>query len=114
MPTRDGVATVPVPRHGEGGAAEVISGQARPRLGRYVRMRPDRPTGGWVLLGPETVVVLNRTGHAVLRRGDGQRTVDDLVAALVEDFDETDALTVGDQVRDYLGRLAARNLVALG
>ncbi|BBG01693.1 MULTISPECIES: pyrroloquinoline quinone biosynthesis peptide chaperone PqqD [Pseudonocardia] len=112
MPTRDGVATVPAPRHGEGGAAEVISGQARPRLGRFVRMRPDRPTGGWVLLGPETVVVLNRTGHAVLRLCDGERTVDQIVAALVEGHDDADEFTVGEQVRGYLDRLADRNLVA--
>lgn len=118
MPTRDsatGAAKVPPQRRGDGtGRLPVVTGDSRPRLGRHVRMRPDRPTGGWVLLGPETVVVLNRTGHAVLRLCDGQRTVDELVATLVEDFDETDALTVGDQVRDYLGRLAARSLVALG
>lgn len=120
MPTRDGstaagAARVPAPRRGERAAsAATVTGDSRPRLGRHVRMRPDRPTDGWVLLGPETVVVLNRTGHAVLRLCDGERTVDDIVAALVADFDEADELVVGEQVRDYLARLVDRNLVALG
>lgn len=90
-----------------------ITGASRPRLGRFVRMRPDKPTGGWVLLGPETVVVLNRTGHAVLRLCDGERTVDEIVAALVGGHDEADVHTVDEQVRDYLTRLTDRGLVAL-
>lgn len=90
-----------------------ITGGMRPRLGRYVRMRPDRPTGGWVLLGPETVVVLNRTGHAVLSLCDGERSVDDIVATLVAGHDDADAGVVDDHVRSYLGRLADRGLVAL-
>ncbi|MEQ3552540.1 pyrroloquinoline quinone biosynthesis peptide chaperone PqqD [Pseudonocardia nematodicida] len=89
-----------------------IPGNARPRLGAHVRMRPDRATGGYVLLGPETVVVLNQTGHAVLRLCDGERTVDQIVASLVEGYDGADTDVVGEQVRDYLSRLAARNLVA--
>ncbi|MFP5022086.1 pyrroloquinoline quinone biosynthesis peptide chaperone PqqD [Pseudonocardia phyllosphaerae] len=87
-------------------------GTTRPRLGPHVRMRPDRASGGWVLLGPETVVVLNRTGHAVLERCDGERTVDDVVAELVA-LHGADPATVDEQVRGYLTRLAARNLVAL-
>ena len=90
-----------------------ISGDARPRLGHHVRMRPDRATGGYVLLGPETVVVLNQTGHAVLRLCDGDRTVDQIVASLVSGFDGADEHTIREQVHDYLARLAGRNLVAL-
>lgn len=91
-----------------------LPGDARPRLATHVRMRPDRATGGHVLLGPETVVVLNATGHAVLSLCDGVRTVDEIVAALVTGHDGADEATVGEQVHDYLSRLAARNLVALG
>ncbi|ANY10335.1 hypothetical protein AFB00_23635 [Pseudonocardia sp. HH130630-07] len=90
-----------------------ITGASRPRLGRYVRMRPDRPTGGWVLLGPETVVVLNVTGHAVLQLCDGEHTVDEIVGTLAAGYDGADTTTVDDQVRDYLTRLAERGLVAL-
>ncbi|MFP5073071.1 pyrroloquinoline quinone biosynthesis peptide chaperone PqqD [Pseudonocardia nantongensis] len=91
-----------------------VPGDARPRLGTHVRMRPDRATGGHVLLGPETVVVLNATGHAVLSRCDGARTVDEIVAELVATHEGADEETVAAQVRDYLSRLAARNLVNLG
>ncbi|MBC3191591.1 pyrroloquinoline quinone biosynthesis peptide chaperone PqqD [Pseudonocardia sp. C8] len=90
-----------------------ISGDARPRLGPHVRMRPDRATGGYVLLGPETVVVLNQTGHAVLRLCDGERTVDQIVTSLVAGFDGAEEQTIRGQVHDYLARLADRNLVAL-
>lgn len=90
-----------------------LPGDTRPRLAPHVRMRPDRATGGHVLLGPETVVVLNGTGHAVLALCDGVRSLDEIVEALASGHGGVDAGTVGAQVRDYLGRLAARNLVAL-
>lgn len=90
-----------------------IHGDARPRLGQHVRMRPDRATGGYVLLGPETVVVLNQTGHAVLRLCDGERTVDEIIVSLADGFEGADEHTIGEQVHDYLSRLAHRNLVAL-
>ncbi|MBP2367321.1 pyrroloquinoline quinone biosynthesis peptide chaperone PqqD [Pseudonocardia parietis] len=124
MPTRDatGAAAVPGPRRATGGTAQrgtpggvmrEIRGDTRPRLGHHVRMRPDRATGGHVLLGPETVVVLNQTGHAVLRLCDGERTVDQIVASLVDGFEGADEPTVREQVHDYLTRLARRNLVTL-
>ncbi|WP_245773365.1 pyrroloquinoline quinone biosynthesis peptide chaperone PqqD [Pseudonocardia ammonioxydans] len=114
MPTREATgAAVPAPRGVPGGAMREIHGDTRPRLGQYVRMRPDRATGGYVLLGPETVVVLNQTGHAVLRLCDGERTVDEIVASLVAGFEDADEPTVRGQVHDYLTRLADRNLVAL-
>jgi pyrroloquinoline quinone biosynthesis protein D len=103
---------MPIPIVGD--TVTEVPGDARPRLGQFVRMRPDRATGGHVLLGPETVVVLNPSGHAVLALCDGGRTVDEIVAALVAGHEGADEATVAGQVRDYLGRLADRNLVTLG
>ncbi len=67
----------------------------RPRLARHVRLSFDRTRQRHVLLLPETVVVLNATGAAVLGLCDGHRSVDDVVAAL----------------REFLARLADRRCV---
>ncbi|MCD2196687.1 pyrroloquinoline quinone biosynthesis peptide chaperone PqqD [Actinomycetospora endophytica] len=76
----------------------------RPRLGRGVRMRFDKTRGKHVLVLPETVVVLNATGAAILELCDGQRTVTDIVAALREQFGEVP----DEQVVGYLSKLAER------
>lgn len=76
----------------------------RPRLGRGVRMRFDRTRSQHVLVLPETVVVLNATGAAILELCDGQRTVADIVAALRERYGEVP----DEQVVGYIGKLAQR------
>jgi pyrroloquinoline quinone biosynthesis protein D len=81
----------------------------RPRLGRGVRMRFDRARDQHVLVLPETVVVLNATGAAILELCDGQRTVADIVAALRERYGEVP----DEQVLGYLGKLAERRHVEI-
>ncbi|MFC5062995.1 pyrroloquinoline quinone biosynthesis peptide chaperone PqqD [Actinomycetospora atypica] len=76
----------------------------RPRLARGVKMRFDRTRDQHVLLLPETVVVLNATGTAILELCDGTRTVDEIVAALRETYGEVPE----DQVLGYLGKLVER------
>jgi pyrroloquinoline quinone biosynthesis protein D len=76
----------------------------RPRFGRGVRMRFDRTRGKHVLVLPETVVVLNATGAAILELCDGQRTVADIVAALREQYGEVP----DEQVVAYISKLAER------
>ena len=77
---------------------------ARPKLGRGVRMRYDKTRGNHVLVLPETVVVLNPTGAAILELCAGQRTVTDILAALRGTYGEVP----DDQVVGYLTRLAER------
>ena len=76
----------------------------RPRLARGVKMRFDRTRDQHVLLLPETVVVLNATGTAILELCDGTRTVDEIVAALREAYGEVPE----EQVLAYLGKLVER------
>jgi len=84
-----------------------IGSGARPRLARYVRLTFDEARERHVLLSPETVVVLNATGAAILELCDGERTVDELAAELGARYQRV----VDEEVRSFLDRLAARRLL---
>ena len=86
-----------------------IDSTAIPRLGRGVKLRYDRSRDRTVLLLPETVVVLNGTGAAILELCDGVRTVADVVAALRERYGDVPE----DQVHAYLARLVTRRHVEM-
>lgn len=97
--TGDPAVTAPAP-----------SGTDRPRLARHVRLAFDKRRDRPVLLLPETVVVLNGTGAAILKLCDGRRTVTDIVAELGAEY----AAVPEDDVRQYLSRLIDRRCVELG
>jgi pyrroloquinoline quinone biosynthesis protein D len=62
-----------------------------------------------VLLAPEGVLVLNRTGAIILGLCDGERTVGEIVDELRGRYRRV----AGDEVGDFLARLASRRLVVL-
>jgi pyrroloquinoline quinone biosynthesis protein D len=97
-----------VPSTTRPGAAD--SDLLRPRLARHVRLGfcPTRKKP--ILLLPETVVVLNTTGAAVLECCDGRHTVAEIVAELGARY----RTVPDDEVRGFLARLAARRCVELG
>jgi pyrroloquinoline quinone biosynthesis protein D len=74
-----------------------------------MRMKYDSSRQRHVLLGPESVVVLNRTGAAIVGLCDGKRTVAEIVAELGQAY----ANVAGEQVADYLARLAANRCVEM-
>ena len=81
----------------------------RPRLARHVRLSFDRTRQRPILLLPETVVVLNDTGAAILERCDGQHTVAEIEESLGTRF-----RTVPDgEVDRFLAGLVARRCVEL-
>jgi pyrroloquinoline quinone biosynthesis protein D len=82
----------------------------RPRLAPHVKLRFDRVRERHVLLAPETVSVLNATGATILGLCDGQRTVADIVAELNRQYENVP----GEEVRLFLGQLAARHCVEVG
>jgi pyrroloquinoline quinone biosynthesis protein D len=57
-----------------------------------------------VLLTPETVILLNDTGAAILELCDGQRTVAEILAELRARYDRV----ADDEVRLFLSDLLAR------
>jgi pyrroloquinoline quinone biosynthesis protein D len=82
----------------------------RPRLARLIRLQWDPVRERHVLLAPEGVLVLNKTGATILGLCDGERTVEEIVEELRGRYSRV----AGDEVRDFLSRLAARRWVELG
>ena len=64
-------------------------------------MRWNDARQGHLLVGPETVVVLNDTGAAIIRLCDGRHSVDDIVDALSTAYTEVNR----DEVVSFLSRL---------
>jgi pyrroloquinoline quinone biosynthesis protein D len=81
----------------------------RPRIARHVRLTFDRAREQHVLLQPESVVVLNPTGAAILGLCDGQRTVAEIAAELRRRYDRV----ADDEVQHFLDRLAAKRCVEI-
>jgi pyrroloquinoline quinone biosynthesis protein D len=88
---------------------QAVASSSRPELARRVRLTFDRARNQHVLLGPETVVVLNRTGADILGLCDGRRTVAEIVAELGERYERV----VDDEVRGFLVRLVAKRCVEI-
>ncbi|MEV0069309.1 MULTISPECIES: pyrroloquinoline quinone biosynthesis peptide chaperone PqqD [unclassified Amycolatopsis] len=84
-----------------------VSTSDRPRLARHVRLAFNPARRQHVLQLPETVVVLNRSGAAILELCDGQRTVAEIVAELGERYENVPE----DEVQRFLTRLVARRCV---
>ena len=84
-----------------------VTSSGRPVLAPHVRLRVDPTRNHHVLLSPETVAVLNRTGADILQLCDGRHTVADIVAELGGRYQTVR----DDEVRRFLTRLAARRCV---
>jgi pyrroloquinoline quinone biosynthesis protein D len=66
-----------------------INSDARPALGRGFRLQWEPAQKAHVLLYPEGMVKLNGSAGEILRRCDGERTVDEIVADLETTFATT-------------------------
>ena len=80
----------------------------RPRLVDGARLQFDDVRDEHVLLIPEGAVRLNATAAQVLELCDGERSAEDIAAALSERYGGAD---VADDVRDLLGGMAQKGLV---
>ena len=80
----------------------------RPRLVDGVRLQYDDVRGEHLLLVPEGAVRLNQTAVHVLELCDGQRSLEEIAAALSERYAGAD---VTDDVRELIGGMGARGLV---
>jgi len=81
---------------------------SRPRLVDGARLQYDDVRDEHLLLIPEAAVRLNPTAAQVLELCDGERSADDIAAALSERYGGAD---VADDVRDLLGGMAQKGLV---
>ena len=81
----------------------------RPHLARLIRLQWDPVREQHVLLAPEGVLTLNGTGATIWNLCDGERTVDEIVEELRAQYSRV----AGDEVRNFLSRLAAKRWVEL-
>ncbi|MEU1542453.1 pyrroloquinoline quinone biosynthesis peptide chaperone PqqD [Actinacidiphila glaucinigra] len=86
-----------------------VCGADRPVLARHVRLTFCRTRQRPILLHPETVVVLNGSGAAILELCDGRHTVTEIVTELGTRYQAVS----GNEVRRFLARLVARRWMEL-
>jgi len=86
-----------------------VPSSSRPKLSPHVHLTFDQVRERHVLLAPESVLVMNATGAAILGLCDGRRTVAEIVAELRGRY----KCVIGDEVPDFLTRLVARWCVEL-
>jgi pyrroloquinoline quinone biosynthesis protein D len=76
-----------------------LDGGIRPRIGSGFRLQWEPVQESHVLLYPEGMVRLNQSAGEILRRCDGQRTLDDIVRDLEATFN---AQGLGADVRAFV------------
>lgn len=86
-----------------------VPSSSHPELAPHVRLTFDRVREQHVLLGPESVAVLNGTGADILGLCDGQRTV----AEIVEELHARYNRVVDDEVQHFLTRLVTKRCVEI-
>lgn len=90
-------------------ASRQVSDVDRPMLAHHVRLVFDRTRQRQVLQLPETVVVLNGSGAAIVELCDGRHTVAEIVASLRERYEDVP----DGEVRQFVTRLVARRCLEL-
>jgi pyrroloquinoline quinone biosynthesis protein D len=80
----------------------------RPRLIDGARLQYDDVREEHLLLVPEGAVRLNETAAQVLELCDGERSLDEISAAISERYGGAD---VSDDVRELIGGMGERGLV---
>jgi pyrroloquinoline quinone biosynthesis protein D len=81
-----------------------VRSSSRPTLASHVHLTFDQVRHRHMLLGPESVLVLNATGAAILGLCDGRRTV----AEIVEELRGRYKRVAADEVAHFLARLVAK------
>ena len=81
-----------------------------PKLARRARLRFDEREQKHMILYPERGLVLNASAAAIVQLCDGTRTIDEIVAALLDES-KAPRERVDADVRELLSRLADKGLV---
>jgi pyrroloquinoline quinone biosynthesis protein D len=79
-------------------------------LPTYLKLRHDAGRDRWILLAPERVLTPDQTAVAVLKLCDGDRTVDDIVTVLAEEYSASAEVICAD-VLDLLQGLADKGYI---
>lgn len=82
-----------------------LSDDARPRLVPHVRMRFDAARQQHTLLSPETILVINDTGAAIVELCDGERSIAEIQSELRRRYDHV----ADDDVRSFVADLISKH-----
>jgi pyrroloquinoline quinone biosynthesis protein D len=88
----------------------VVSPETRPHLPAYLKLRHDAGRGRWILLAPERVLTPDQTAVAVLKLCDGNRTVEEIVEALAQEYSAPKDVISADVI-DLLQGLADKGYI---
>jgi coenzyme PQQ biosynthesis protein PqqD len=83
----------------------------KPRLLPKARLRWDNVEKRHMLVFPEAALLLNETAAEILKLCDGERTVEQIVDTLAQQFVGADRKMIADEVTDLLARLRTRGLL---
>lgn len=83
----------------------------RPRLSSKARLRWDNVEKRHMLVFPEAALLLNETAAAILKLCDGERSIEQIIDALTQQFVGADRKMIADEVTDLLTRLRTRGLL---
>jgi pyrroloquinoline quinone biosynthesis protein D len=83
----------------------------KPRLSPKARLRWDNVEKRHMLVFPEAALLLNETAAAILKLCDGERTVEQIIDALAQQFVGADRKMIVDEVTELLARLRTRGLL---
>jgi coenzyme PQQ biosynthesis protein PqqD len=64
-----------------------------------------------MLVFPEAALMLNETAAAILQLCDGERTIEQIVDTLAQQFTGTDRTLIANEVTELLTRLRTRGLM---
>jgi pyrroloquinoline quinone biosynthesis protein D len=88
----------------------IVSGETRPHLPTYLKLRHDAGRGRWILLAPERVLTPDDTAVAVLKLCDGKRTVEEIAETLAKEY-SAPVETIAKDVLDLLQGLADKGYI---
>jgi len=83
----------------------------KPRLSPKARLHWDNVEKRHMLVFPEAALLLNETAAEILKLCDGERTIEQIVDTLAQQFVGTDRKMIADEVMDLLTRLRTRGLL---
>jgi pyrroloquinoline quinone biosynthesis protein D len=84
---------------------------SRPRLTRGCRLRATDE--GYVLLMPESLLRMNGPGSEILKRCDGEHSVEQILAELQSVYSAPDSASLGAEVESFLTRLLDKRAIQL-
>lgn len=93
---------------GSGEVSSRLSG--RPRLAKRVRLQIDPISKKPVLQNQESIILLNRTGHEILARCDGTRTLLEIIEELGREY-PVDKSKLAREVSKYVEHLGGKGLL---